>query len=367
MKKLVIIALTTIALMGATVDAAPIPGDGGDLQVQIDLATGGLTIVNTTGADINYNGIVITSHGGVLDPSKWYPVVRYMGGGVPGTTEAEVRAALGDPDWEDPGMWGGPPTPNPGGNLEGFGVLGAMTPNGLTEYTLENYAILRAGASWSLGNPIAPGSTIEPIVAHNGPGNFEVLYSPAEVAGSVRVTNYNFGEQPGDSQDDAFMPNNSAQVHNRWNNHGGGGRPAWTQWRFENVLAGDGIWFDPPMVSAFLYEAEGDLKFTAVKLPTDIPVGSDNSFIVNDGTGGVVVLAGVLHEFPGDGVTSFIVSGIDPLADAGEEDGFPTYLEFNKTPETEVTFTMTGIPEPATMGLMLFGAIGLLARKRRRG
>jgi len=186
------------------------------------------------------------------------------------------------------------------------------------------------------------------------------------------------GDGPGgETQGDPYMPNNQAQVHNRFNHHGAHGEPAWTQFRFgfgENGpdgFRGDGAWFDPPMVGAYLYETDGNSDFVAVKLPTGID--TDNKFVLkfDDGIGTVVdIVEGgdPGYTFP-DGVQSFIVSGIDgdidppPGVDAEQWDAFPTFLQFD---EDTVSFTMTGIPEPATMGLILFGAAGLLARRRRQ-
>ena len=186
------------------------------------------------------------------------------------------------------------------------------------------------------------------------------------------------GDGPsGETQGDPYIPNNSAQVHNRFNNHGAHGEPAFNQFRFGfgendvNGFRGDGAWFDPPIVGAYLYETDGNSDFVAVKLPTGID--TDNQFILkfDDGAGTVVEIVeggDPGYTFP-DGVQSFIVSGIDgdidppPGVDAGDPLAFPTFLAFD---ETMVSFTMTGIPEPATMSLILFGAAGLLARRRRQ-
>jgi hypothetical protein len=156
----------------------------------------------------------------------------------------------------------------------------------------------------------------------------------------------------GDSQENPIMPEETQGPRG--------------EWIFNNVdvpVIDGGAWFDPVGdVPAYLYETDGNSNFIAVMLPFDVPAGSDNSFIVNDGTGGVPVDAGDLFIFPNP-VDSFIVSGIDPLADGDDPLGFPTFLQFD---EQLVTFTQTGIPEPATMGLILFGVAGLLARRRRQ-
>jgi len=174
----------------------------------------------------------------------------------------------------------------------------------------------------------------------------------------------------GETQADPLMPKNEhdpERVHNRWNNHGAHGEEAWNRWRFEGAQPGgdNGRWFDPPMVSAYLYETtDGTSTFAGVKLP--VGIDSDGLFTVNDGTSTVVVPEGVIHPF-GPGVDSFVVSGIDPEADSEDPLGFPTFLLFEETDgDGEVSFSMTGIPEPGTMGLILFGAAGMLARRRHQ-
>jgi len=171
----------------------------------------------------------------------------------------------------------------------------------------------------------------------------------------------------GETQGDPLRPNNEGdpeRIHNRWNQHGAHGEPAWNRWRFENAIA-EGRWYDPPMVGAYLYETtDGDSTFASVMLP--VGIDGDGMFIVNDGTGGVPVPEGVAHPFA-PGVDSFIVSGIDPLVDSGDPLGFPTFLVFEETDgDGQVSFSMTGIPEPGTLGLILLGAAGLVARRRRR-
>jgi len=263
----------------------------------------------------------------------------------------------------------------------------------LVEVTTGLPAILAGGARWSMGSPIIPGSDIAPITSGAGTlidplsgsnvpeGDFELIYGKPGDPNLYRVLAYDFGGViPGGDHGNPIMPDGSGQVHNRWNNHGEGGEPKWTQWQFVNAggaVDGDGAWYDPfPMVPAYLYEiTDGISHFVRVELPFDIPAGVSYDMYwirYDDGLGaggdlGASLGAGDIFDFPGvgpDGVSWFVISGIeDPGADSSAGDGFPTWLVFDST---GVSFTMTGIPEPTTMGLMLFGAVGMIARKRRR-
>jgi len=195
------------------------------------------------------------------------------------------------------------------------------------------------GGSIITGNSIGQKLPWASYIAANGSWSGGSVYSWM----GLRVNGWTGGS--GASQGEPIMPAGGA----------GGEEP----WEFGDV-AGDGAWFDPPMVPAYLYETDGLSNFTHVELP--VGLDADGIFIVNaDGAGGVAVAEGTSYEFPVP-VDNFIVSGIDPAADADDPLGFPTFLQFD---QTTVNFTMTGIPEPATMGLMFFGAMGMIARKRR--
>jgi hypothetical protein len=166
------------------------------------------------------------------------------------------------------------------------------------------------------------------------------------------------GPVDGDSQDNPVNPNPEQGPRG--------------EWVFDDVtvpVADGGTWFDPPIADAYIYETTDGSKFIGVMLPGNtgpnaVP-DSDGLFMVDDGFNPPVeVAAGTLHPLGdgGAGVESFIVSGIDPTVNGDDPLAFPTFLQFD---QTEVSFTQTGIPEPATMGLILFGAMGLLARRRR--
>ena len=170
----------------------------GYLEARIDLGTGAVVLANIDppgGQPVNYNGLEIRStpglptDPGILNIAGWWPILRWMNG----TPEQEqlIRDELGDPLFV--GGWG---IPDPGGNLSSFGVLSPTPTNPSTRFFTEasagDFAILRPDSSWSLGNPIIPGSTLTPILEAGGVGDFEIVYSIKEDARMYRVSNYVF-------------------------------------------------------------------------------------------------------------------------------------------------------------------------------
>jgi hypothetical protein len=139
---------------------------------------------------------------------------------------------------------------------------------------------------------------------------------------------------------------------------GGSGAP----FEFDNV-AGDGNWFDPPLVGAYIYETDGNSNFTALQLPplSSVPDG-DSQYLVSSVHGDQVVAAGGNYVFPSP-VDFFKVSGINPFVDGGNPLAFPTFLAFD---EQMVSFTMTPIPEPSTTALMGIAMAFLASRATRR-
>jgi|SaaInl8_200m_RNA_FD_contig_91_415750_length_2235_multi_3_in_0_out_0_1 hypothetical protein len=163
---------------------------------------------------------------------------------------------------------------------------------------------------------------------------------------------------PGDTQGNPIMPTSQRPVDDPRLPE-----PT-TEFTFTDV-PGEGRWFDPPMVPAYKYVTDGNSNFTSVILP--VGIDGDGQFLIEVfGQGTAPATEGVAFDFSahfaGD-ISKFWVLNIDPLADAGDPGAFPTFLEFDAA---TVTFTQTGVPEPATMSVLFFGAMGLVARKRRR-
>jgi PEP-CTERM motif len=135
------------------------------------------------------------------------------------------------------------------------------------------------------------------------------------------------------------------------------------QFVFSNVVSG--AWYDPPSAGSFDYQmtAPGSL-FTGITLPT----GFSGPFTISSG-GSVLGTANPGQAFSfGAGVPEFLISGINPLVDPTNTSAFPLLTFFN-TPTA--TFTMSAVPEPSTLTLLVatagFAAVGANVRRRIAG
>ncbi|MBX9792392.1 MAG: PEP-CTERM sorting domain-containing protein [Pirellulales bacterium] len=124
-------------------------------------------------------------------------------------------------------------------------------------------------------------------------------------------------------------------------------------------------WVDPPTAPGFTYTMISASLFTEI---SDFPTGFANEFAVSVngvslGTFGPGELVD-FRSFPGGGVTSFTVAGIQPLVDPSDPLAFPLKLGYN-TPLA--SFTMVPIPEPSSFmlaGIALVAGIALHRRLR---
>jgi hypothetical protein len=196
-------------------------------------------------------------------------------------------------------------------------------------------------------------------------GGIAFAGADSQVSGSTAPTGFQ-GDAPGNP----IMPTNSTPGVPEPRAEGG----TTTVHEFTvtpEQLANDvaGLWYDPPQVPAYEYESSTH-NFLAVAV-ANLQAGAYEVRIPNfsaaitaaDGIKTFVELFGPIN---GVDISKFWIKGIDPTVDADDPIAFPTFLQFDNASEETVEFTMTGVPEPATMGLMLFGAIGMIARKKRR-
>ncbi len=156
---------------------------------------------------------------------------------------------------------------------------------------------------------------------------------------------------PGSSQDDPILPDNFDDLS----------LDNLPTWIFEDVPSG--AWYDPPSVSAYKFETTSASVFEEI---LDFPTGfSDPLEVLVGGTS--------LGTFgPGEsvnlgGVSSFVVSGINPLVDAADPLAFPIQLAFD-TPTA--SFTMTGVaavPEATSIAVWcLLACVGVVFVKFRK-
>lgn len=119
-------------------------------------------------------------------------------------------------------------------------------------------------------------------------------------------------------------------------------------------------WIDPPIAFGYRYEALDGTKFTRVAgFPSGIDaddtfrVHSGGSFLGSFQVGQEVDFSG----FPGGGVTSFSVTGIDPGTDAHDGRGFPLQVDFD-TATANIDVTALEVPEldlpPPSGGVFTF-------------
>ena len=162
---------------------------------------------------------------------------------------------------------------------------------------------------------------------------------------------------PGSSQENPILPERFELI---------GGH----QFVFNNVPRG--FWYDPPAAFGFEYTMLSDSLFTQI---LDFPVGIDTDDLFT-----VTVGDNVLGEFGpgqsvdfvsllGGGVSSFTVTGIDPLVDGSDPTAFPIRLDFNtETASFEMRALTASTPEPSVLiglGTLALTTGALLKRKRQ--
>lgn len=147
--------------------------------------------------------------------------------------------------------------------------------------------------------------------------------------------------------------------------------------RFIFQAVPSGRWYDPPTTYGFHFLMNSNSLFTQI---LDFPVGIDNDNLFTVSVGNKII-----GEFSpsksvdfvallGQGVSEFMITGIDPLVYATNSTAFPIKLAFNTdTGDFEMRALEhprnTSVPEPSSLlGILTFGffsAILLLKRQQQ--
>jgi len=336
-KNITTIALT-LTMIGAVANAAFIP-DGGAMQAQYSPSTGLLQLVNVSGVPIDFNAYSVEVKDGLLLNNEFPGAPGTPRNGNPGYwligDDTDYAASiLGDPDAVD-----GRGNPAPNTNMVGWGPIGTpYTVNNMTESTLGGYARLQPEGHpersniYSLGLALdtSAGPVIPVLETPNnlpGPGTLFISYQPLGASDTMLVTNFlnlDGGNDPvvdaraGEPNDYVFGPNGDTLV---------GGLFAFT-------LHGEYAQNDGPPLADVKWFISGN------DLPTEMLMaeGDLNPAITYNHLSAL----GALVRDPGSPYSIRLeVAGI---SDPGT----------------------LALPEPTTMGLMLFGAIGMIARKKSR-
>jgi len=337
MNKSIVTALTltlAVSLASATPWTDVAVPDGGAVSVVVDQVTGQVTIGNTgptTAGFIGLNGYTMFSLSDNLDPGQNDLHANLVPSGFP-PKKKQAPWTSGWLSMEQAQNHGTVPpiadTLFPAG--ESWVVDAA--PARLSEINTSFF--LQDGVVWSLGDAVIPGSV-------NSPENFAFMYGLYDDSQTQLTLVF--------AEDVTFL--------------GGGGDPT------VDAKAGDDN-------NAYVIGAHGEGLIGS----GGTRYGFHLEGVFDDGAGGTVpgsvewtisggTLPGTL-PLPTDADTTDPLNPIITFADlmqmgASNRDGTVDYLLTLIADGVESTATLN-IPEPATMSLMLFGAIGVIARKRRR-
>ena len=262
-----------------------------------------------------------------------------------------IRPSVGGDPWGDPG---GDPWGDPGGdpgNSDPVYDLEIAYPNGFTDITSGLPAFGRQVTTVDL-TQVAPGIMtgsryLGLVAASNGWGG-GVYGNSMETAGIIAIDAIRGGELAGRNQTQPLLPSEI-----------GGGRFA-----FDDAPSGG--WLDPPYTSQFEYSfaehEDADTVFEKIIFPdgfeATFEVWVDGLRLASDlGPGDEFIFA--------PDVRAFTITGIDPLGpdgtvDAALGDAFPLWVSFSK----DYADVVMNVPEPATLGLLAFGGLALIRRRR---
>lgn len=140
-------------------------------------------------------------------------------------------------------------------------------------------------------------------------------------------------------------------------------------------LPGRIFFIDPEIATGYTYEITGDLFFSVQAPSLNAVPDGDGQYLLTYGMGLTEVLdAGEIFEFGPNGVSSFTITGIDPLLMLDPTDGnaFVTGVSVvtggipGTITQTPITTEVNAVPLPASGVLLLSGIAGVAFLRRRR-
>ena len=252
-------------------------------------------------------------------------------------------------------------------------LTGTLTGNGDFAFSVQEDSGQRAPNTFWIGfDHLNNGTTRSITLADMANGEVGVVYEllpfPQLPAGASHgfelqntccfrdiFTGFAVSLDTGGSQDDPILPVRDANG------------------RFRLLDITSGAWVDPPLVSSYQFTMDSSSSLFSGIL--DFPTGFNSSFTVSSGGQELGSFGpGDAFFFPGEGVSEFTISDINPLVDSEDPLAFPIQLAFNTT---TASFSMTPIiegnppqdastPEPSTLlglGTLALAGTTLLRRK----
>lgn len=207
----------------------------------------------------------------------------------------------------------------------------------------------------------------EDVYADSGEALFNQILT-ADLTGS-NLSLQVFGDADGSSEASPLLPDSAVQNED-----------GTTSFGFDVSLVDTGIVFiDPEIAVGYTYELTGDGEITGIQAPSTDAVADADGYVVELPDGTTFTLEpGELVELE-NGVTSFVLTGIDPslMLDPLDNSTFVLGLMLEGTGDGSTvtqtalvvdTDSFSAVPLPPTALLMLsgLGLFGFAARRRRR-
>jgi hypothetical protein len=250
----------------------------------------------------------------------------------------------------------------------GFDYAPRYPPNGAGALGVD-IAVSGAGDITQVGGSPLAQSGFFGVIATSTTSQSATLTATVNDSSLVYVDNVLYPGGPGSSQSNPESPDSTVSAGSPIPNGGGAvcSQSAVVCYGFQigpaiTVSGGDTIWIDPAAANEFVYQTLDGSFFTSI---AGFPAGFTSPFDVS--SGGIDYGSfepGQTMTFQVGGVSSFTISGINPLVDGSNPSAFPLEVSLNQIgAEVAVSAfdnTGTSTPEPAS-GVMLVAGLSAAA------